>query len=253
MPKLKKWSEKTLTGVYHWSQCQDWRLYKYESIWDLPISYLEEHGWYQIETHPLVEIPIQKLEIDKNYSSKGGFNYRSYQLLQIDWEYLLERQARFYASLHWGQEEIAQFHQTSEKWLIERTTYNRERELHERAEELSKQFGMTVEDVMKIITAKSDVKPEPPKPVLLKNGKPVPEGRLYGDLEKLSNEFFILVEGKDRYKLHSKNDLKESGEPKGANPDRFIGMQYTFSPNTDFPPKSRNAKGWAENIERVIN
>ena len=251
MAKTTNWAQKNLTGVYHWAECADWKLYKYESIWDIPISYLEEHGWYAIEVQPFIEIPIQRLIIDKAYSSKGGFNYRNYQLLRIDWDYLLERQARLYASLHWDKEEIQQFHRTTEEWLVERTNYNKERELQQHAEELAQQFGMSVEDVLKIVTAKSPTKnlnqvETPIAPSL-------PEGYLKGILEKLSNEFFILVDDKDRYKLRSKNLLKEEGEPKGAEPERFIGKEYIFKFSLESPPKSRNAKGWAETLERVIS
>lgn len=237
------WSKKRLTGEHHWSECQDWKLHKYGTIWDIPISVLEQSGWYQVEMGVEVTIPIQQLVIDYNYSKKGGFDYSTYQLMAIDWEYLLERQARLYASLHWGNEEIKEFHRTQETWLEERAKFLKEKELERTAETLAEELGYSKDQVLEMLRLKE--KTETPE------GLPKFEEYLEGRLEKLSNEFFIFIEeSNSRYKVRNK-DLLTKEEPKGAKAENLIGSIYRFQPNTDNPPKSRQAKGWVDSLVKV--
>lgn len=237
------WSKKTLTGEHHWSECVDWKLHKYGTIWDIPISVLEQNGWYQVELGVQIRIPIQQLVIDYSYSKKGGFDYSTYQLLLIDWEYLLERQARFYASLHWGVEEISQFHRTQETWLEERARFLKEKELERTAETLAEELGYSKDQVLELLKKKEQF--ETPE------GLPIFKDYLEGRLEKLSNEFFLHIEADNsRYKVRSKDVILQN-EPRGTKPEKLIGSLYRFQPNTENPPKSRQAKGWVDSCVKV--
>lgn len=249
MPGKRKtdWSKKNLTGEYHWTQCMDWKLHKYGTIFDIPVEVLEEAGWYQIEMGVQVTLPIQRLQIDYNYGKRGGQDYSTYQLLTIDWDYLLERQARLYASLSWGNEEIKQFHRTQETWLEERTKVLKEQELFATAKELAEKMGSTSEQVLALLKAQQaeEVIPEEPNETEQTENIAV--------LEKLGNEFFLYSEKLGgRYKIKDKKSITEA-EATGSNPEQFTGLHYAFEYSEDNPPKSRNAKGWVTKLERIDN
>lgn len=236
-------SSKTLTGIHHWSETIDWRLHKFGCIWDLPVSYLEEYGWYQIELGVEVQVPIQKMVISYEKIKKGAFDHSQYQLVKIDWDYLLERQAKFYASLHWGREEIEQYHRTQEGWLEERSAYYKDQEKLRYAQGLAEQMGMSVEQVLALISKQEEDKTEPVKAKS--------ETSLIGSLEKLSNEFFLYVsDGNQRFKIRDKSLLLEQ-EPKGTKAEDLVDTRYEFEPDYNNPPKSRQSKGWVVSLTRI--
>lgn len=236
------WTKKTLTGEYHWTETVDWLLYKYGSVFDIPVRVLEDAGWHQIELGKEVSIPVQHQVINRGYSTNGGFDHKNYQLVRIDWEYLLERQSRFYASLNWGDDEIKQFHKTAEGWLEERTKFLKQLELEKLAEELASKFGKTPEEVLEILKTQEQEKEAPkPEPTVEEEKETLPTGKL----EKLSNEFFIYSEELGgRYKLNKDCFV-------GFSPLDNIGKEFSFTYTTDNPPKSRQAKGWVLSLTPV--
>lgn len=247
----KSWDQKICTGTYHWSDCTDWRIYKYESIFDIPVSTLESYGWSQLEFGLVLEIPIQKYEVDYSYSTKGGFNHGVYQMLQIDWQYLLERQAYQFASLYWEPDTIQGFFDQFGSWMIERAQYYREKDIRNKATEIAKTTGMSVEDILTILKAQSSTsitqtEDEPEEVIELEPELKDEEDNLpVGTLEKLGNEFFIYAsQSNERYKIKDKNLIP-------GNPKELVGKDFRFTYDPNNPPKSRNAKGWVLTINQI--
>lgn len=254
MPGKRKtdWSKKHLTGEFHWSDCAEWKIHKYGSIFDIPLEVLDQVGWYQIEIGKSVTLPIQKLDIDSSIGARGGFNYNYYQLLRIDWEYLLERQSRLYASLNWGKEEIKLFHDSQLDWLEDRTNFLKEKELEATATELATRLGVSVEELVERLKSQKEeeevtetVEITPPEPEVPKE----PTGKL----EKLGNEYFIYsVKLGGRYKIKDKNILMEHTS-EDVTIEQLIGIEYEFQYDASNPPKSRNAKGWVVSLIPTVS
>lgn len=250
MGKVRRtWDEKVCTGTFHWSECTDWRIYKYESIFDIPVSVLEAYGWNQLEFGVTIEIPIQKYESDPSYSSRGGFNHGVFQILKIDWQYLLERQAYQFASLYWEGETIELFFTQFGEWMKERASFYKEIEIKKKAQEIAKQTGMNADDIIKILKAEDPTHKETgsvfnveeaPKQEIITKSLPV------GVLEKLGNEFFIhTLSDNLRYKVGDKRLIP------GDDPTKEVGKEFEFTFSTENPPKSRNAKGWVLSLVQV--
>lgn len=103
MPKKLIYEKKKLTGTYHWKEVLDWKFYyigqaRVESLFAIPFEELQSVGLYRVvsDPHAEVKVPVQKSQVKPG---RSGQNYDDYQIICLDYDYLLEWQARFFHTL----------------------------------------------------------------------------------------------------------------------------------------------------------
>lgn len=237
MPKTIAWDKKTCMGQLHWSECKDWKLYTAGNvacadIFSIPVWELERLGWYRVYHDQSLEIPVVKAGWKYLDNGKSAPTRDEYWLVEIDWEYFLERRLLDVVSLQLTDEDVTKLHEIETAWLLERKELYRVQQMKTQAEQLAESFGMSAEDLLAFFLKKEQD---------IKNKKK--EGVFIGTLTRIGNENFLVTEEGDKYKIS-----KELFERDLAPTDE--GKSFEFKPDLANPPKSsRKPKGWATELK----
>lgn len=241
------YKDKTYTGTYHWTELADEKFItvggsRVSTLWNVPFNDMQQLGIAKLEFEDEIEILCQRQEYEPYRNGKTKLNHNNYQIVKLDFDFLLEWQARFFLMLGWQEEKARQFlSQDTLTYISERIILLRRREIDKQATILAETLGVPKEQILQqMLTI-----------------EPVKKDYLEGLLIRLANEYFISVgETKDLYKLNkpiaiewlASNDYEEA-DWDGKGFDKYLNNKVQFKPDEkQKPPKSRNAKGWVGSI-----
>ena len=265
MARFIDYSKKQFTGAYHWTELSEEKFTtvgnaRVSSLWNIPFENLQELGISRVETEEHIEIFCQRQEWEEYKGKQTKTCYDNYQIIRLDYEYLLEWQARLFNCLNWSDDKVEKFLQKDTlKYISNRMIYLRRKEIERNAEKLAEQLGIPKEMVLKQLLPPEPFVEEPKK-------EPVPveddgEDYLEGTLIRLSHEWFVSVgEEKHLYKIPNKQMLIDACINQGFETDSMKGEDLVFYLNSlvkfrkkegASPPRSRNAKGWVDVIVEV--
>lgn len=103
MPKRLIYEDKKYTGTYHWTEVVEWAFLtigeaRVETLFSIPFEQLKSLGLYRlVESEKYIEVRVQKKEYKSD--AKKGYDYGNYQIIRLDYEYLLAWQERFLNAL----------------------------------------------------------------------------------------------------------------------------------------------------------
>lgn len=106
MPRKLIYEDKKLTGTYHWSEVIDKKFEticeaRIDSLFSIPFDKLQIIDFYRVVSEPHIEVEVfaQMQEYKIGNNGKKATNYDNYQIIRLDYKYLLEWQARFFKPL----------------------------------------------------------------------------------------------------------------------------------------------------------
>lgn len=170
MSRSLDYSKKTFTGTFHWTELAEEKFTtvggaRVKSLWNIPFKNLQELGISRVETEEYIEIFCQRQEWEDYNAGHTKTCYDNYQIVRLDYEYLLEWQARLFNALNWSSDKVEKFLQKDTlKYISERMVYLRRKEIDRQAEALSQQLGIPKELVLKKLMPpeeKTVIKEEP--------------------------------------------------------------------------------------------
>jgi hypothetical protein len=257
MARTIDYSTKKFTGTYHWTELADTPMTtignaRVGTLWSIPFDKLQELGINRVETEEFIEVLCQIQEWEPYRGKQTKTCYDNYQIVKLDYEYLLEWQARLFNCLNWSSDKVAKFLQKDTlKYIDERMSYLKRREIERQAEKVAEQLGVSKEKVLAQWFPQQDVVEPVREEIATQN-------YLEGTLIKMSNEWFVSVgEEKDLYKVSNKQTLVDVLINQGFETNSMRGEDLIFYLNSVVkfqkkentpPPKSRNAKGWVDSI-----
>ena len=265
MPKGRgnlNYTSKNFTGEHHWSECIDWKFItvggaRVQTIFNIPFDELQAQGISRVETEEYIQIFAQRLEFEPYRENKTKVNYNNYQIIQLDFDYLLEWQSRFFMCLGWNEEAICRFLQDkTTEYIAQRTTYLKRKETERIAQELAESLGSTPELVMAQLFAGTMPMPQVTQETQPKND----QDNLLGRLKRLGNEYFLSVDGEsedgkpDLYKVASSMLIEFLDGSWATNLQEYVNCEFVFQVDTEQkPPKSRGAKGWVKSLVTIMD
>lgn len=262
MARFIDYSKKTFTGAFHWTELVDDKFTtvgnaRVSSLFNIPFENLQELGISRIETEDYIEVFCQRQEWTEWRGKQTKTNYDNYQIVRLDYEYLLEWQARLFNCLNWNQDKVEKFLQKDTlEYISNRMIYLRRKEIERNAEKLAEQLGIPKEKVLAQLLPPEE-QPKKEEPIKIEHAI----GNTFeGALIKLSNEWFVSVgEDKDLYKVPNKrmlidwfvNNAYETTDV--FNLENYLNTSIKFQKKQGVaPPRSRQAKGWVDVILGVI-
>lgn len=264
MPKLIDYAKKEFKGSAHWFDAKDWSLLyagskAVDDLLSIPTPELEAYGWYKIAHDMSIDIPVVRRALRTD--GKPGWDYNSYWLVTLDFEFYLERQLRDLVSLKVDEEDLPELQRQVTQWTSDRLDKRKKDQFYRDAESLASQLGIPVEEMLAKLN--QPVVPTQPITTTIVRGEekilvePESKTDVYyptGTFVMLGNESFLEIDKGngviDRYKLESKTVLAGLlKEESVTNPRELVGKRYRFDIDADTPCKSsRKPKGWVKEI-----